>query len=374
MPTLQDDRPATDRRRYWLPVLSKNPDTRSIQVGLFWTVLVHLLLLLLAPQIFRDQFSPGRFVQPGSSARTYEVELAPQAFLRKPPPPPPSPERFVETNPDANNNIPDKTDNFGAQNQQAAQPVPDKDSTLRMPKTEGKKDFQNDSQVVSGRLENAEPFQPAPPAQEQQEQVAERQDQTQKKLQMPLPGFTKNQGINPDAFGTESVKLPGPSTGADKQVEGDRNAQDLTGTGAQASQASPLRPRPRPRLTQVRPAILQDRPTGVSNAGVIGVDARFSQFGDYLQELIDIVQIQWERILGSSGVSPKPTTHVKISFRLNSKGEIAEIISVEGDAGDYGTNAALTSIKERAPYRPWTKEMVAVLGDNQVITFTYYYW
>ena len=48
---------------------------------------------------------------------------------------------FVETNPDANNNIPDKTNNFGAQNQQAAQPVPDKDSTLRMPKTEGKKDF-----------------------------------------------------------------------------------------------------------------------------------------------------------------------------------------------------------------------------------------
>jgi hypothetical protein len=369
MPTLQDDRPATTRRRYWLPALSKNPDTRSIQVGLIWTVLVHLLLLLLAPQLLQSEFSPGRFVQPGSSARTYEVELAPDAFLPKPPPPP---LHFVETNPDANNNIPDKTDNFGAQNQQAAQPVPDKDSTLRMPKTEGKKDFQNDSQVVSGRLEKPEPSQPTPASQEQQ--ATAKQDQTQKKLQVPLSGFIKSKGDNADTFGTESVKLPEPSTGADKYVAGDQNTDNQTGTGAKAAPTVHPSPLPRPKLTQVRPAMLQDRPTGVSNAGVVGVDAHFSQFGDYLQELIDIVQIQWDRILSSSGTRPKSTTHVMISFRLNSKGEIAEIIKVEGDAGDYGTSAALAAIKERAPYRAWTKEMVAVLGEDQVITFTFYYW
>jgi len=44
--------------------------------------------------------------------------------------------------------------------------------------------------------------------------------------------------------------------------------------------------------------------------------------------------------------------------------EIAEIIKVEGDAGEYGTNAALSAIRERAPYRPWTKEMVAILGNE----------
>ena len=368
MPTLQNDRPATRRRRYWLPALSKNPDTRSIQVGLLWTVLVHLLLLLLAPQIFRNDFSPGRFVQPSSSA-PFDVELAPNAFPSKPPPPP---MHFVETNPDANNNIPDKTDNFGAQNQQAAQPVPDKDSTLRMPKTEGKKDFQNESQVVSGRLEKPEPAVTTPPSQEQQ--AAEKKNQTQGKLQVPLPGYIKSQGTNLDTFGTESVKLPEPSTGADKEVAGDRNTEDLAGGGAKAAQTVHRTPLPRPHVTQVRPAILQERPTGVSNAGVVGVDSHFSEFGDYLQELIDIVQIQWDRILASSGVAPKPTTHVLVSFRLNSKGEIAEIIKVEGDAGEYGTNAALSAIRERAPYRAWTKEMVAVLGDDQVITFTFYYW
>jgi hypothetical protein len=368
MPTLQENKPKTARQRFWLPALSKDPDKRSIQIGLLWTVLVHLLLLLLAPQLFRNEISPGRFVQPGSTVPTYEIELAPGSFASKPPPQ----MHFVETNPDANNNIPDKTDNFAAQNQQAAQPVPDKDSTLRMPKTEGKKDFQNDSQIVSVRLDKPEVSPPSPPAQEQQ--ATDKQAETQPKLQVPLPGFLKSQGDNPDTFGTEAVKLPEPSTGADKHVAGDRNGKEITGAGAKAAQAVKPQPLPRPKLTQVRPAILQERPTGVSNAGVVGVDAHFSQFGDYLQELVDIVQIQWERILTSSSTAPKPTTHVLISFRINSKGEIAEILKVDGDAGEYGTRAALSAIQERAPYRAWTKEMVAVLGDDQVITFTFYYW
>ena len=110
------------------------------------------------------------------------------------------------------------------------------------------------------------------------------------------------------------------------------------------------------------------------NAGQVAVDAHFSQFGDYLQELIDIVQIQWERILTQSSISPKPSSHVTITFRINSQGRIAEILKVDGDAGEYGTNAALSAIRDPAPYRPWTKEMVAVLGDDQVITFSFYYW
>ena len=63
-----------------------------------------------------------------------------------------------------------------------------------------------------------------------------------------------------------------------------------------------------------------------------------------------------------------------ITFRINSQGRIAEILKVDGDAGEYGTNAALSAIRDPAPYRPWTKEMVAVLGDDQVITFSFYYW
>ena len=369
MPIQQEVEPTTARQRYWVPGLSQDPDTRSVQIGLIWTVLVHLVLLLLAPQMLRNEFSPGRFVKPGTNVPTYEVELAPDAFLPKTPP---VPQRFVETNPDANNNMPDNTANFGAQNQQAAQPEPDKNSTLRMPKTEGKKDFENDSQVVTGQLQKQEPTPPTPPVLEQK--TSEAQNATPRKQEVPLPGFVKSSGDNQEAFGTEAVKLPGPSTGADKFVEGDKNAQETTGSGAKAAQEIRAQPLPRPRLTQVRPGILQERPVGVNNAGTIAVDAHFSQFGDYLQELIDIVQIQWERVLYSSSVYPKSSSHVVITFRINSQGQIAEIVKVEGDAGEYGTRAALSAIQEPAPYRTWTKEMVAVLGDDQVITFAFYYW
>ncbi|MDD2764804.1 MAG: hypothetical protein PHE83_12610 [Opitutaceae bacterium] len=369
MPTLAENRPVATRRRYWVPGLSQNPDTRSIQVGLIWTVLVHLLLLLLAPELLREEFSPGRFVRPGTSARTFDIEISPDLFQPKAAP---TPDRFVETNPDANNNIPDNTTNFAAQNQQAAQPEPDKNSTLHMPKTEGQKDVQNDSQIVTGQLQKPELNKPSPPMQQQQA-VEARPGEAQRKQEVPLPGYLKSSGSNQDAFGTEAVKLPEPSTGADTYVQGDKNAQSPAGSGVQASPEVRPEPMPRPRLTQVRPGILQERQTGVSNAGVIGVDAHFSQFGDYLQELIDIVQIKWDGILGSSRVSPA-RSHVLISFRLNSQGEIAEILKVEGDAGDYGTNAALSAIREPAPYRPWTKEMVAVLGNDQVITFNFHYW
>jgi hypothetical protein len=240
-----------------------------------------------------------------------------------------------------------------------------------MPKTEGRKDFENDSQIVSGRLEKPIPSAPTPPAQE--EQTAQKKDQTQKKTQAPLPGFVKNQGTNAQGYGTDVMNLPEQSTGADKYVAGDKNANSTNGAGVKSAQTVHQKPLPRPKLSQVRPAILKDRPIGVANSGVIGVDAHFSEFGDYLQELIDIVQIQWDRILESGSTRPKQGSHVLVTFRLNSKGEIAEIVKVDGDAGDYGTNAALSAIQDRAPYRAWTKEMVAVLGDNQVISFDFYY-
>jgi len=372
MPTLQEDQPTTMARRYWVPGLSRDPDTRSVQIGLIWTLLVHLLLLLLAPQVFRSEFVPGRFVQPGTNARNFDIEITPEAFGVRRPQTAAAAGRFVETNPDANNNIPDNTTNFAAQNQQAAQPEPDKNSTLRMPKTEGKKDFENDSQIVTGQLQKPDLTPPAPPTQEQK--ASEAQKEGQRKQEVPLSGFVKSSGDNPDAFGTEAVKLPESSTGADKYAQGDKNTQNVTGSGAKATQEVRRQPLPRPHLAQVRPGILQERPIGVSNAGQVAVDAHFSQFGDYLQELIDIVQIQWERILTSSSLSPKSSSHVTISFRINSKGQIAEILKVEGDAGEYGTNAALSALREPAPYRAWTKEMVAVLGDDQVITFSFYYW
>lgn len=114
-------------------------------------------------------------------------------------------------------------------------------------------------------------------------------------------------------------------------------------------------------------------PTSASSGRLESANPRFKQFDGYIQKVIDIVQIRWERILKSPNVALTPKTHVVITFRLNASGEIAEILKVEGDAGDLGTNAALSAIRQPAPYRPWTRDMISVLGNDQVITFTFYY-
>jgi len=217
------------RRRYWLPALSKNPDTRSIQVGLIWTCWSPAPSAAGAAVAPKRVF-PGRFVQPGSSARTYEVELAPDAFLRSPAAPMhssrPIPTRITtfRTRPTFRRPEPTGRSASTRQGQHAAHA-----------KTEGKKDFRTIRRWFQAGWKNRTiPAHTCVPGQ----QATAKQDQTQKKLQVPLSGFIKSKGDNADTFGTESVKLPEPSTGADKYVAGDQNTDNQTGTGAKRRRRS----------------------------------------------------------------------------------------------------------------------------------------
>ena len=103
------------------------------------------------------------------------------------------------------------------------------------------------------------------------------------------------------------------------------------------------------------------------------MDARWSNYGDYLNELIATVQKQWYEILRESRTSPSRGSHVIVTFRLDAKGE-TEILKVE-DAG-AGKQAVLScnnAITYPQPYRKWTESMIATLGDSQELTFTFYY-
>jgi hypothetical protein len=107
--------------------------------------------------------------------------------------------------------------------------------------------------------------------------------------------------------------------------------------------------------------------------GILGRDARWSEYGEYLNEVLEIVQIQWYKILRESQVSPPHGSHVEITFKINSKGE-TEIVKVEdADAGKQGVFSCQNAITARQPYRKWTEQMIAVLGEEQQITIGFYY-
>jgi hypothetical protein len=72
-------------------------------------------------------------------------------------------------------------------------------------------------------------------------------------------------------------------------------------------------------------------------------------------------------------VSPPHGSHVTITFKINSKGE-TDIIKVEdADSGKQGVWSCQNAIQARQPYGKWTDQMIAVLGDDQTLTFGFYY-
>ncbi len=351
---------------------AKDPADRSILIGIVCTVLFHILLVVLSPRFAFDDFSgihTGINVNHTNKGKTFDFELTPQVPEKER-----APSQFVETNPDAPANEPDKTDNFSNRNQQSAQleKPAELDPAHRPSITNAQDKIKNESAVVSGDM--AEP-QLGVAALPESAKTAE-MEQKEQKLRMEqatLSGSSKFEGKAEDGVASNVSQSKNPSTGADQDVEGVREATDVDGSLVAITAAHKAQPKARPRLTATRTTILSNRATGVSNLGIIGMDARWSEYGEYLQELVEIVQTQWYRILQESRVSPPHGSHVIITFKINAQGE-TDIVKVEdSDAGKQGVFSCQNAIQARQPYRKWTEQMITMLGDEQSLTFAFYY-
>jgi len=351
----------------------KDPTDRSVLIGIACTLLFHVLLVLVSPRLAFDDFSgvhSGINVNNMNRGKTFDFELAPMTAQEKER----NPFRFVETNPDAPANEPDKTDNFSNRNQQSAQLEKPKelDPERRPSITNAQDKIKNDSAVVTGDLSQPQLGAAALPESTKTDEQEQREQQ-ERMTQATLSGFDKSEGKAEDGVASNISESKNPSTGAEQNVEGVQGATAADGSMVAVTSAQKAQPKARPRLTAPRTTILSNRVAGVSNLGVIGMDARWSEYGEYMQELIEIVQIQWYRVLQESRVSPPRGSHVNITFKINSKGE-TDIVKVEdSDAGKQGVFSCQNAIQARQPYRKWTEQMIAVLGEEQTLTFSFYY-
>jgi hypothetical protein len=357
--------------RAWLGRVWEDPESRSTLVGIVGVVIFYLLLWAASPWLFRPQ--PVVFHHtPNPAAKQFNIEIAPEMFA-KPEAPKPQPFKFVETNPDAPENVPDKTQNFAARNTQAAQEKPAEKNDSDRPTTEGQKDVDT-TQIVSGQLTKPVEHQEAVPEIEhppQEQKVA-----TLKAEQNPLPGFEKKEGEEKTAYGSNVAKFPENARPIPEKIDGAKNAPLIQGATEMQPAIDPLKPRQRPMLVsqpRVRPAILADNPVGVKGVGPIAYDAKWSNYGAYLQRLIDTVQIQWERILGESRIYPPSGTTVIVKFIIDSDGRIARIVNVDNQSNDQGGRACVSAITDRSPYGAWTDDMKAMLGAQQEMTFSFHY-
>jgi hypothetical protein len=147
----------------------------------------------------------------------------------------------------------------------------------------------------------------------------------------------------------------------------------VLGAGCSTADKPAARAGMAPNGQQVRPAILSENQPGSANLGPTAVDPRWSSYGAYLQRIIDKVQDQWERIIIDQRAAPAPGRQVAVKFIMDAEGRIAKIVNVESTANEAEVRACVSAITDRAPYGPWTNEMRAALGEQQEMTFTFYY-
>ena len=361
-------------RRRFVPRLSDDPDTRSVQIGIGATLLVHLLLLVLMPEGFDSSLvGPSTLARPANN-QNFNIEMAPDQFINlKRPSATPPPMKFVETNPDAPENIPDNTNNTGAQNQQAAQEQPAKKTGGDRPEMQGRKDMES-TQIVTGRLQDpALPVPTAPP--QPVAPAAEKPSPQARREQNPLPGFEKADGDNPNNFGGSVGPLVANAEPVPEKIEGAKDAPLIQGATGSSFTIDRNRPQPRQQLNQrtVRPAIFSENLIGTKNIGMAAVDAKWSNYAVYLQRMIETVQRQWDALL-SDGHYPSSGSTVTVKFKINSEGVIASVDHVDsGMAGPQAEGYCVTAITKPSPYGKWTDDMIAMLGTEQEMTFVFYY-
>lgn len=352
----------------------REPVNRSIAIGFICTLLFHVLLLCLAPLLPVEKFAGSHsnldWVAKANRGKEFNFELTPAEEPKQP-----DPFKFVETNPDAPENTPDKTINYSNRNQQSAQKEkpPEIDPENR-PSVKGQDEIKNDSSIVSGDMARPQEGAAVTAAQSALENMTPQAAQQARAEQVPLQGTEKIDGKSEDGVGSNISQSQSPSNQAEKFLEGAKDGKSATGGLIESPQVEDQRPKPRarPRLTQARPNILQNRIAGVANIGILGIDARWSEYGEYMQEFVEIVQASWYSILDESRIAPRPGTHVFVTFTLNSDGEVS-IVNTEETAGKQGVYACTNALTVRQPYRKWTDQMIAVLGKQQTITFSFYY-
>jgi hypothetical protein len=346
----------------------------SIIIGVTCTLLFHLLLVWFAPQFAFEKFSgvhSGISVSNANKGQTFDFELDQPAVQPKEK----VPLRFVETNSAAPENIPDETINFSNRNQQSAQEVAAQElDPENRPSVKGQDEIKSDT-IVSGDM--APPQLPTAPSTDQtQEDARDQAEQKARAEQVPLSGFDKTEGKSEDGIATNIAKSDRPTTNAPEALQGAPDSKELTGGLVNVAQTQRVQPKERPRLASTslnRASPLTNRISGVRDVGPVAMDARWSEYGDYMNELIEIVQAQWYRILGESRVAAPRGSSVRIKFRINSKGE-TEITSVEDtDAGRQAVFACQNAITYPQPYRKWSEDMIRVLGDSQELTFSFHH-
>lgn len=280
---------------------------------------LHLLLLWLLPDTFRQAVA---FVRP------VEVLTAPvkidEARL-------PAKLRFAETNPVANQAVPKTAPFTSSRNQTAAQPVPEKmPSNSALPKSTG---TSPEIRLAQGKPRSIDQSQAQP---------------------TPAPVVAM--------AAPKTAPPPGPGKAA---------ARPAPKAAPAPTPADPERPRAS--LPSGTAGLLLRNSVGVNRAGAVAIDARFSQYGDYTQRMLEAIQSSWWSIIERSQFEGVQRGRVTVRFRLHRDGTVTDATILSNEVTRVMSLACKDAVMAPAPYDIWRADMVAMFGESDMVTINFYY-
>jgi len=299
--------------------------------------------------------------------------------------------KFVEVNPDVPENEPDRQDQYSFRNQQAASES-SSDVPLEAPNVDGDTDSQK---ITQGSLTQAPPLLPgtySPQAKQGEKEGAgggkagtQAQVPIAPAQPLPKPAFIDQEPETEEGPGSrlddsgevlEFAEAIDPNAPINvyqppQQTQPIPQAQPGDGSGG-TPDARPM-PRERPRLDPnlIRGPLMQSRGT-TRLRGTLAIDATFSEFGEYQQQFYAALQTGWyQEIEFYQPIDTAASVHVQLT--IQSDGAVKDVEVLRSTASEIATIICENAIVKRSPYRPWTREMVKVFGNERTLRVAFHY-
>jgi outer membrane biosynthesis protein TonB len=294
-------------------------DLRAAAFAAIASLGLHLLLLWLLPDTFRQVVAIVRPIEVLTApVKIDEARLPPKL-------------RFAETNPVANQAVPKTAPFTSSRNQTAAQPVPEKmPSNSALPKSAG---TSPEIRLAQGKPRSIDQSQAQP---------------------TPAPAISM--------AGPQTAPPPGPGKAAARPVP--KAAPAPTPTDPE---------RPRASIPSGTAGLLLRNSVGVNRAGAVAIDARFSQYGDYTQRMLEAIQSSWWSIIERSQFEGVNRGRVTVRFRLHRDGTVTDATILSNEVTRVMSLACKDAVMAPAPYDAWRADMVALYGESDIVTINFYY-
>ena len=279
------------------------------------TVILHLTLWLAMPSVF---------IQRLITFHPVEVQVAPVVVPENRLPPS---MRLAEVNVQANRTTPDKSDYIAAKNQSAAQPIPEKiKTTSSLPRSAGER---ADAIKVSQG---------------------------------------KPRAIEESDLSDASQSAGTPTVGLNGNLPKKNLAESKKST-----QSESIPERPRATIPSGTMGILLKNNVGVNRAGAIAVDAKFSNYGDYSQRMMEAIQSSWWALIDRARFESVSRGSVVVRFNLCRDGSVVNAEILHSDVPQVMAFACKDAVMAPAPFDHWREDMVALFGNEQTVTITFHY-